>query len=85
MKCAESIRTLRRRLGLSQKAVAIEADLRRQTLSGIESGRINPTKVEAGKIAKALSVHTREVLACLRNQRSRIWTSRKQLDRKKRR
>lgn len=77
MKCAESIRTLRRRLGQSQKAVAIEAGLRRQTLSGIESGRINPTRAEIQKIAKSLSVRASEVSACLRNQGSRIWRKRR--------
>lgn len=55
------IRELRSRKGLSQEALAAEANLHRTYLGGIERGLRNPSLNNLAKLAKALGVPLREL------------------------
>ena len=57
------IRALRRLRGLSQEAVAHDADIHPTYLSGIERGRRNLSLKNIRAIAKALNARTAELFA----------------------
>lgn len=52
----QNIRELRKALGLSQEEASHRCDLHQTYLSGVESGRRNPTVLVLDRIAKALGV-----------------------------
>lgn len=52
----KNVRRLRGERGLSQEALAFEADLDRTYVSGVERGIRNPTVLIIGRLAKALKV-----------------------------
>jgi len=57
-----TMRRLREDLGLSQEALADIAHVHRTYIGGIERGERNPTLTTIQRIAKALSVHPRDLL-----------------------
>jgi len=56
------VRTIRTSRGLSQEALAFDADIDRTYVSQIERARINPSLFVLHKIAKALGVSARVLL-----------------------
>ena len=52
----EAIRRTRTGVGLSQEALAVDADLDRSYVGGIERGEHNPTVMNVVKIANALKL-----------------------------
>jgi transcriptional regulator with XRE-family HTH domain len=56
------LRELRRERGLSQEALALEADLQRNYISLIERGINQPTITTIFKLAEALQVRPREMV-----------------------
>jgi transcriptional regulator with XRE-family HTH domain len=59
---AKNVRRLRTAKGLSQDALAADANQHQGLISEIENGRANPELDTLGKIAAALGVHARELL-----------------------
>jgi transcriptional regulator with XRE-family HTH domain len=59
----QNIRRHRKRLGLSQEALALEADMKRSYLVELEGGKRNPTVRAVGRLALALGVDASELLA----------------------
>jgi transcriptional regulator with XRE-family HTH domain len=51
-----NVRRERRRLGLSQEQLALDADMKRSYLSDLERGRRNPSVRALGRLAEALNV-----------------------------
>lgn len=51
---AENVKTARKALDLSQEALALEADIDRTYVSGIERGRRNPSLTMIAKLAERL-------------------------------
>lgn len=60
---ARNIRKLRVRRGLSQEALAVDADVDRSYVSRLERGMENPTIGVLEKIARALDSEIEELLA----------------------
>ena len=58
----EHLRTLRRGRGLSQQALADEADLSRPTIQRIETANLAPTLDVLASLARALQLRLRELL-----------------------
>lgn len=58
----DAIREARKRLGLSQERLALEADLDRTFISSIEAGRRNITFASLIKVSKALDMKPAELL-----------------------
>jgi transcriptional regulator with XRE-family HTH domain len=58
---AKNMRRLRMAKGLSQDALAADADQHQGLISEIENGRANPGIDTLGKIATALGVHPHEL------------------------
>ena len=58
---AKNMRRLRLAKGLSQDALAADADQHQGLISEIENGRANPGIDTLGKIAAALGVHPHEL------------------------
>jgi transcriptional regulator with XRE-family HTH domain len=58
---AKNVRRLRMARGLSQDALAADANQHQGLISEIENGRANPELDTLGKIAKALGVHPHEL------------------------
>ena len=56
------VRELRLARGLSQEALAHEADLDRTYIGGVERGERNISLVNISKIADALRVHAKDLL-----------------------
>jgi transcriptional regulator with XRE-family HTH domain len=56
------IRELRLRNGLSQEALAVDAELDRSYMGGIERGEHNLTLINLNKVATALGVKPSELL-----------------------
>lgn len=52
----ENVRRLRIERGLSQEALALNADMKRSYLSELENGKRNPSVRAMGRLAEALSV-----------------------------
>jgi transcriptional regulator with XRE-family HTH domain len=59
---AKNVRRLRMAKGLSQDALAADANQHQGLISEIENGRANPELDTLGKIAAALGVHPGELL-----------------------
>jgi transcriptional regulator with XRE-family HTH domain len=57
----ERIRLLRRRLGLSQEALAAKAGIHRTYMGGVERGERNISLKNITRLAAALGVHPREL------------------------
>ncbi len=57
-----NLRALRKALGLSQERFALEYDIDRTYVSGIERGKRNPTVTVLGRLADALGVDIHELL-----------------------
>ncbi|MGE5537242.1 MAG: helix-turn-helix domain-containing protein [Gemmatimonas sp.] len=53
---AENLRRIRLQRGISQEALALEADIDRAYMSGLERGIRNPTVLLLAKLARALKV-----------------------------
>ena len=57
-----NVRRLRKQLGLSQEAFALEAGIDRTYVSGVERGARNPTITVVEKLATALEVKLGDLL-----------------------
>lgn len=57
-----NVRRLREEAGLSQEKLAMEADLDRTYVSGVERGVRNPTVTVVARIAKALKTEPEKLL-----------------------
>lgn len=57
-----NLRALRKSRGLSQERFALEYDIDRTYVSGIERGKRNPTVTVLGRLADALGVDIHELL-----------------------
>lgn len=57
-----AIRAERKRLGIAQEALALEAGLDRSYLGGIERGEHNLTIINIIKISKALNIRASELM-----------------------
>jgi len=77
MMLAKSLKHLRIMLGLPQKAVAMDASLRRPLLSQIETGRVMPSLDEVRRIANAMKVSETQILETLDRQGSHLWRKEK--------
>ncbi len=62
----EAIRSTRTSLGLSQEAMAVDAELDRSYVGGIERGEHNITVMNLKKIAEALHTKPSALLAAAR-------------------
>ncbi|HTI86088.1 MAG TPA: helix-turn-helix transcriptional regulator [Alphaproteobacteria bacterium] len=62
-KLAENLRRIRLERGLSQEALALEADIDRAYMSGLERGVRNPTVMLLAKLANALKVPLGDLIA----------------------
>jgi transcriptional regulator with XRE-family HTH domain len=60
----EAIRRTRTAVGLSQEALAVDANLDRSYVGGIERGEHNPTVMNIVKIANALKLKPSTLLDC---------------------
>ena len=58
----QNLRALRKARGLSQERFALEHDIDRTYVSGIERGTRNPTVTVRGRLADALGVDIHELL-----------------------
>ena len=56
------VRELRKQKGLSQEALALECDLDRTYIGGVERGERNVSLINIHKIAKALKVEAKVLL-----------------------
>jgi transcriptional regulator with XRE-family HTH domain len=57
-----AIRAARTELGLSQEVLAVDAELDRSYVGGIERGEHNPTLINLQKIAAALDIKLSKLL-----------------------
>ena len=58
---SRNIQRIRREKGLSQEEVAHRADIHQTYLSGVETGKRNPSILVVERIAKALGVDVSEI------------------------
>lgn len=58
----QAIKEARKRLGISQERLALEAELDRTFISSIEAGRRNITFASLLKVARALEIKPIEIL-----------------------
>lgn len=56
-----NIRRLRKKIRLSQEALALNAELDLRYLGGIERGEQNPSVAIVGRLAEALGVHPKDL------------------------
>jgi DNA-binding XRE family transcriptional regulator len=63
VKLGGAIKTARKELGLSQEALAVDAEFDRSYMGGVERGEHNLTLMGLTKIAKALDVKPSDLLA----------------------
>jgi transcriptional regulator with XRE-family HTH domain len=61
-KFGNRLRELRKKMGLSQEALALSCGLDRTYIGGIERGERNPSLINICKIAAALGISTKELL-----------------------
>jgi transcriptional regulator with XRE-family HTH domain len=59
----DAIRTVRKRRGFSQESLALECELDRTYISGIERGVRNPSLTNIFKLAEALEIDPAELFA----------------------
>jgi len=59
----ENVREARRQRGLSQEALALDADMKRSYLSELERGKRNPTVRALGRLAVALKIDPSDLLS----------------------
>lgn len=57
-----NVRAARKRRGLSQEQLALEADMKRSYVSDLERGTRNPTVAALGRLAAALGVEPGSLL-----------------------
>ena len=57
-----NVREARKRLGMSQEQLALEADMKRSYVSDMERGTRNPSVKAIERLAVALNVHPHELL-----------------------
>lgn len=57
-----NVRRVRMAKGLSQEALALEADMKRSYLSDLERGERNPSVRALGRLAEALAVDPADLL-----------------------
>ena len=62
VKLGDAIKRARKKLGLSQEALAVDAELDRSYMGGVERGEHNLTLIGLTKIAKALDVKPSSLL-----------------------
>lgn len=74
-RAAQTIRALRMVRDLTQKQVAAACRLRTALYNSIETGRINPSPLEAERIARAFNISADEFLKILTAQGNRLWAS----------
>ena len=60
---AENVKNLRKKKGLSQRRLGIDADISSAIISGIENGKGNPTILVVCRLAEALDVSLSELLS----------------------
>jgi len=65
---AETLRTLRRRRGLSQEALADATDLSRPYISQLERGLKSPSLRTLGRLAEALGVSLGEMMVLVEQE-----------------
>lgn len=63
-----AIRHYRRRIGISQEALAARSGLHRTYVGGIERGERNPSLLKLVSLADALEVKLSEVIACFEGE-----------------
>ncbi len=63
-----SLREARLKLGISQEELAMKAEVDRTYVSGIERGRRNPSLLMMGRLADALGLPLKDLLAGLEPQ-----------------
>ena len=59
------VRELRRKKGLSQEALALEAGLDRSYVGGVERGERNVSLVNIKKLAAAIGVSVSDITKCM--------------------
>lgn len=57
-----NVREHRKRLGMSQEELALEAEMKRSYVSDLERGTRNPSVKAVGRLAQALKVNPAELL-----------------------
>jgi transcriptional regulator with XRE-family HTH domain len=58
----ERLKALRKAKGWSQEKLALEADMDRSYIGGVEQGRRNISLINICKLAKTLKIHQSELL-----------------------
>jgi transcriptional regulator with XRE-family HTH domain len=58
----ERLKVLRKKKGWSQEKLALEADMDRSYIGGVEQGRRNISLMNICKLAKTLNIHQSELL-----------------------
>jgi transcriptional regulator with XRE-family HTH domain len=58
----ERLKVLRKKKGWSQEKLALEADMDRSYIGGVEQGRRNISLINICRLAKTLNIHQSELL-----------------------
>lgn len=64
----QAVRTLRKRIGLSQESLAFKSELDRTYVGGVERGERNISLINIIKISKALNVNPSDLFKLLEEQ-----------------
>jgi transcriptional regulator with XRE-family HTH domain len=67
----DRIRKYRQRLGLSQEALALQADINRSYIASLEAGRRNPSLDMLARLAMALQIDLGTLIRGLQDLRGR--------------